>query len=262
MPNLCFRHWLLDEGRDIFGFSKDFDPVLYDPRKDEPMRPYNIEETMQYLATNDLDTKSARMKFMNEVRWGDGPGSIRVGMNTRLSVIIERQSRDLLGDPRWFTVRMFQVDRTGYGGNEVRVANEILDQVKWLDKQPLPSASESYDDFENLVVAMGGAIRRTARPCFIYEGIRKVNDTNYIIRLGLRGHGVEAPHQRRVFENHTHVIFSKETGTIRVFNHNIESPVGGSQSWGLMEADTDWNFAPNQARDEIIEAVANTMHWY
>ena len=262
MLEFSFRRWLLNEKRDIFGFDKDIAPTLYDPLKDEPLKPFNIEEAMEYLARFPLGAKSPKFKFINEVWWGDGPGALRVTMNTRLNVIIERQGIDLQGQPRWFAVRVFQIDRSGYGGNEIKVANEIIEQIKYLDQQSQPSPSESYEDLENLVVAMAGIIRRTARPIFIFEGIRKVDETNYIIRLGLRGHGVEAPHQRRVLENQTHIIFSKETGIIRVFNHNIEADVGGSQSWRLMEADTDWYFAPNQSRDEIIETMANTMHWY
>jgi hypothetical protein len=262
MPANVFHNWLLKEGKDIFGFEREIVPVRRNPHDDEPLKTFNIEEVMNYLVTCDVGPLSPKINFVNEIRWGDGSGAIRVRVGTNLDVMIEKQGIDLRGDPRWYTARVYQLRRDGAGGTEVTVANEILDVVKKVAKQPMPSPTNEYVDLENLVFSIANAIRKTGSPIFLFEGIRKIGDNNYIVMLGLRGHGVEHQDQKRVMQNQTHITYSKDTGIIRIFNYNIESPVGKSQNWKLMEADVDWYFAPNQPREEIVETIANTLHWY
>lgn len=257
-----FHKWLLQEGKDIFGFEREVVPVRRNPRDDEPIHPFDIEEMMNYLVTHDLGQLSPKLNFVNELHWGKGPGAVRVWLGTGLKVMIERQGVDLQGTPRWYTVRVYQLSRDGAGGTEVTVANEILDVAKRIHKQPLPSPTDDYVDLENLVFSLASSIRRTGSPLFLFEGIRKIGDNNYIIMLGVRGHGLEHQSQKRILQNQTHITYSKDTGIIRIFNYNIESPVGKASKWQLMETDVNWYFAPNQAREEIVETIANTLHWY
>jgi len=137
-----------------------------------------------------------------------------------------------------------------------------MEHAKKIDTTPLEYAKEKYDELDNLVSSMVSSLKRTARDYFIFEGVRKLNDKNFIIRFGVRGSGVEAPDQRRVLENQTHIVFNEETGVLRLFNFNIETDTGKAAKWEIMPNDSDFYFAPSQSRDEIIETIADTLHWY
>lgn len=256
-----FQYWLLKEGKDIFGFEKERQLEKKNPDDEKPIQGFNLEKVMDYLSLHEVGAKTPHLRFSNEIHWGRGNGALRVWMGTGLNIMMERQGIDLAGTPRWICKRVYQIDPSGYGGYEDAVSEEIMDQLKKIDEQQLDSPSRDYDDLEGLVASMAASIRRTARDIFIFEGIRKVDGSNYIIRLGVRGHGIEAQDQQRVEENQTHVSYDRHTGTIRVMNYNVESSKA-QHEWAIMPTDTDLNFFPTQTREEIIETMANTLHWY
>lgn len=257
-----FKNWLVEEGKDIFGFEKDKSLERKNEKNEDPIRRFDVEGLMEELSFHKIGEKESKIKFSNEVVWGEGNGAIRVWSGTGLKIIIERQGIDLEGTPRWVTKRVYQIDRQGYGGKEHLVSEEIMEQLLRIDKRPLDSPSGKYEDFEGLVASMAASLRRVAHDIFMFEGIRKVDSDNYIIRMGVRGQGIQAPDQRRVEENQTHVSFDKTRGTIRIMNYNIESSNGKQHEWAIMPSDTDWIFFPTQTREEIIETIANTLHWY
>lgn len=256
-----FQFWLLKEGKDIFGFEKNLELEKKNPEDEKPIIQFNVEEMMGILAMHSLGAKQPYIRFSNEIHWGKGHGAMRLWMGTGLNIMIERQGIDLNGTPRWICKRLYQIDPSGYGGYEDAVAEELLEQLNKIDETPLDSPSKEYDDLEGLVASMAASIRRTCRDIFIFEGIRKIDQYNYIIRLALRGHGIEAPDQQRVEENQTHVSFDKNSGVIRILNYNLESSKA-QHEWAIMPTDTDLNFFPTQTREEIVETIANTLHWY
>jgi hypothetical protein len=265
MAYKSFTRWLA-ENTDIFGFETEFDPTDTDPLppklKDLPVDRFNIEELTNNLARFDLGVKKPYVKFAGEVRWGEGTGAMRVVIGSRMNLLIERQGPDLEGNPLWFTQKVYQINRAGFGGYEEHVLQDILTELKRIDEQPLPSAQNEYETLENLVTSIANAYKRTAKAIFLHEGVRKVDENNYIIRLGMRGQGVEHQDQRRVLENQTHINFTPNTGVIRIFNYNLESPTGNAPHWRIMPKDIDFKFAPTQSRDDIIEALATFIHWY
>lgn len=262
MPYKTFSRWLVTEKKDIFGFDKENRIERRNIRDDLPSKRFNVEQMMNYLKMHEINGKRPNLKFFNELHWGTGTGAIKVWLGTGLNVMVEKQAVDLTGEPRWFCHKVFQIDQSGYGGFEDAVAHELLDVVRRVDDKPMPTTQKAYSEMENLVVSMANKMKMTARNIFMYEGVTKIDDYQYIIRFSVRGGGVEAQDQQRILENQTNVSFSPETGLIRVFNYNIESAVGSAPGWELMEKDTDWYFAPNQSRDEIVETIANTIHWY
>ena len=96
----------------------------------------------------------------------------------------------------------------------------------------------------------------------MFQAVRKVDENNYLIQFEVRGHGVEAPDQKRIEENLTQITYDKEAGTIRVQNYNVESPVGGAHEWAIAPQDLDMYFLPSQPRDEIAECVAVHFKYY
>ena len=129
---------------------------------------------------------------------------------------------------------------------------------------PIDSINEEYQpkDLRNLVIRMAFTLREVARDIFVYEGVREVNDSEYIIRFSVRGHGVESPDHGKVEENQTLVSYNDEEGLIRILNYNIESTNGKSRDWAIKPSDTDLLFLPSQSIDEIVETMATTMRWY
>ena len=245
----------------MYGFDKELKPRYTKKEESKPVKTFNIEKLLEYLGMHKLGYKEPNIKFVNEIHWGVGPGAIRLWIGTGLNIMLEKQTVDLTGIARWITKKVFQVDQAGYGGYEDAVANELLNELEKIDEKTPDSAKHDYDELESLVSNIAGALRRTSRSIFMFDGIRKLNEHSYIIRLGVRGQGVEAPDQQRVEENQTHITYDPETGLIRMTNYNIESPVR-SHSWEIMPTDTDWYFCPTQSREEITETIANTMHWY
>jgi len=258
-----FKRWLFREYKDIFGFDKETGYKRKRDDAEDPINRFDVEAFMSYMKMHDLGVKKAKLPFSSEIIWGEGnSGDIRMRLGTGLSVYIERKGTDLRGESRWFTKKVFQINRDGFGGYEDIVSKELIDVAKRLDETPLEFPKRDYDELENLVSSMATSIKRTARDYFIFEGVRKITDHSYIIRLGVRGAGVEAPDQRRILENQTHITYNQKSGIIRVMNFNVESPVGQAARWELMPTDVDFHFAASQTRDEIIESIADTLHWY
>lgn len=262
MAYISFKKWLLREFRDVFGFDKDIVPKYDKSKKSEkPVNRFDIESVINYLEMHKLGYKEPNIKYVNEIHWGEGPGAIRLWIGTGLNVMLEKQAVDLTGTPRWITKKVYQIDQAGYGGYEDAVANELIEKLEKIDESPPDSPKHDYNELESLVSNIAGSLRRCSRPIFIFEGVRKLDDNSYIVRLGVRGQGNDAQDQQRVEENQTFITYDSETGLIRMTNYNIESPKK-SHSWGIMPVDTDWYFCPTQSREEITETIANTMHWY
>jgi hypothetical protein len=226
-----------------------------------PIKSFSLEKLFNILSSEKVGNKEGYGNFMNEVQWGETSGAIKCWCGTGLNLMVDRLGIDLVGNPTWYTKRIFQINRKGYGGYENIVANEIADVVQRIHKEDADSPNSKYEKLEVLVTQMAESIRRNANQIFIYEGIKKMSDSNYIIRLGVRGHGIQAPGQQRVEENQTSVIFDKEKGMIRILNYNIESGMG-QHEWATQASDTDLNYFPTQSNSEIIETITNTLKWY
>jgi len=259
MTHTGFQKWC--EVRDVFGFEKE----LYAEPKDNndalPIKRLRLGHLTDDLLRYKLGTKTPQSPFVGHVEWGRGPGAIKVWIGTGLNVMFERLAIDLQGQNRWACKRVYQIPQEGYGGHEDAIAQEIMEVAAEIDKAPPESPNADYNDLESLVVAMSNRLKRVARDIFVFEGTRKVDDNQYIIRFSVRGHGVEAPDQQRVEEHQVRLVFYKDTGVIEVVDYNIESPIG-AHTWEIMSKDTGWSYYPSQPPEEIIETIANTMAWY
>jgi hypothetical protein len=267
MTDFSFKNWLVNEWAD-FGFEDERKiPAGRDTRfytainPDAPIDRIDIEQIINRLGGLHIKGVKGRVKFVNEVFWGRGPGSMRVKIHPDLHVEVSRMAHDLEGTPVWLTKRLYLINRAGYGGHEEFIVQEILGQVEMIKDLPVDSPKKDYHELENLVVAMSNKMRKVARGYFLFENIKKLNDNQYIISFSVRGQGLEAPSQRRVVANQTLVTFDENAGRIRLTNKNIETNVGGHK-WDIMPPDTDVNFFPTQPRDEIVEVIATTMRWY
>jgi hypothetical protein len=255
-----FKNWL--ENTDIFGFEKDITKQKDQKLSDTPIKRFDLEKMMECLAERNLNGKIAKSLFINQIQWGEGVGAVKIWSGTGLQIGIERLGINLESRPVWVMKKFFQVNRAGYGGHEDKVAKELFEYIESIDRQPIDSPKKEYNDLEKLVVNTANKLRRSANDIFIYEGIKKVSPNNYIIKMELRGHGVERRHQQRVIQNVTDMSYNPQTGVIRLINANVENHVGGSVDWTIMPSDMDWNFFPTQSGDEIADTITTNIKWY
>ena len=249
------------ENKDIFGFDRKITQQQERIYDNTPIKRFNIEEMMGYLEGCKLPGKNPHIHQVDEIRWGDKVGAVRVKIGTTLQVEVDKLCSDLQGSPSWVTKKFYQINRAGYGTYEKNVAEEIFSEVEKIDKEEIDAPKKEYTELPNLVVGISNKLRTTAKDIFIFEGIRKVNDNNYIIKFGVRAHGVGARDNQRVIENLTDISFNKKTGKIRVINRNIKTPMQG-YAWAIFPSDFDLNFMPTQNKDEIIESIITYMKYY
>lgn len=260
MANVNFKTWL--ERTDIFGFERDVNTPNPRTKENElPLKRFDLDTLTEFLKNMRLPGKLASCSFPNEVIWGENVGAVRVKIGPTLQLQIDKCCTDLQGNQIWVTKKFYQINRAGYGGFEKNVGQEIFEEVERIDKEGVDSPSSEYRELPNLAAGIANGLRRMARDIFIFEGIRKVNETNYIIRFGVRGQGVEARDHQRVIENLTDISFDRRTGKIKIFNHSVKTNVGG-HFWKLLPADQNWNFMPSQPRDEIVEVISTNLKWY
>lgn len=258
MERLTFKKFV--EATDIFGFDA---PRKEDHKKDDgPINQFNIELMMDILSKKKIGNFKPEMPFINEIRWGDTPGAVKLDIDTGYTFYVKKLGVDKQGVRRWASKQMFQLNRQGYGGLEDMVAQEIHDHLIRAYESALDSPVSDYDDLENLTLRIYDKAKKVAKSIFIPEGIRKLNDNAYIIKMGVGGQGVEAPGHKRVEQNQLLVSYDPTAGTIRINNYNIESAVGGPHSWEIQPSDLDIYCFPTQSRDEISELCAVHYKYY
>jgi len=261
MKRLSFRKFT--EATDIFGFdAKRSEEDPSEKEETKPINQFNLELMMNFLSKKSIGLHEGEVKYVNEIQWGHQPGSVKLKVDTGYTFYVKRLGVDLEGNETWATKRMFQLNRHGYGGLEDSVAQEIFEHLERYYNARLDTPDGDYEDLENLVVHISNKLKRTSKSIFLYEGIKKVDDDNYIIIFAIHGHGVEAPGHMRVEENLTNVIYSPDKGIIHIVNYNVESPVGGPHSWSLTPLDLQVSFFPSQSREEISEAVSVHFKFY
>lgn len=257
-----FRNWFLAEN-DIFGFEKSHPEELKHQELDNhPLKVFDVELMIEYLSKHRIGVRHPDIKFMNEIQWGKQSGALKLEVAPRSAVLIKKLGFDLLGNERWITKRYFQINRRGFGGYENAVAHEIIEKLDEVSSGLMDKAHDHYDRLDHLVMAISKKMRQSAKTLMIYEGIKRINDDNYLIIFGVRGHGLEAPSQRRVEEILTQVTYDRAAGTIRVENYKILSKVGGPHSWKVAPSDGTFYFFPTQEVDEICEAIATFWKYY
>ena len=267
MRSLTFRRFF--EATDIFGFDAERERDQPDDNMlSKPINQFDLELMMEFLGKKPVGNLEVSKPFVSEIIWGKQPngymlpGSVKLEVDTGYTFYIKKMGIDKTGQPRWATKRMFQLNRQGYGGLEDAVAQEIYEHIIKIHESGMDGPTEGYEDLENLVTHIYNKLKRTAKHIFIPMGIKKMHENAYLICFEVRGHGVEAQDQKRVEQNQTAVVYDEDQGTIRIFNYNIESPVGGPHKWELMENDIDLYFFPTQDRDEISECLAVHMKYY
>lgn len=256
-----FKNWF--ETVDIFGFNEK-NPIkpMSDGFLERPIIAFNIGLMMDFLSNKRIGLESSGSQFINEIQWGSDFGAVKLIVDSGYTFYVKKLTKDLQGENRWITKKMFQLNRNGYGGHEDPVAGEIYSHLENAYNAQPEVGSPDFNDLESLVIHITNKVRRVVNETLVYQGIKKVTENNFLIIFAARGPGVEAPDHSRIEENLTQITYDKELGTIRCTNYNIESPVGGAHSWTIMPNDLDVYFLPTQSRDEISECIAVHFKYY
>jgi hypothetical protein len=260
MRSLSFKKFY--EATDLFGFERDRPVPEGDAPPSSPVSQFDVEELMALLTRKKLGMFEGSCPFPNVAQWGSRPGSVKLEVDPGYRFSIKKLGIDKLGNPRWVTRKMFQLNRTGYGGYEDAVAQEIFEHLQRAADGMIEAAPEDYKDLERLAHNVYEKVKKTAKEIFFPEGIRKVHDDAYIIKFGVRASGVEARNHQRVEQNQIMLAYDREQGTIRMTNYNLLSAVGGSRDFKIGLNELDAYFFPSQERDEISEVIATRMKYY
>jgi hypothetical protein len=251
------------EATDIFGFDHNRSGEEPDDNMlSRPICQFDIELMIDILSKKSIGNQKPYVKFVNEIYWGSQPGAVKLYIDPGYSFYVQKLGKDKQGNDRWATKKLFQLNRQGYGGLEDIVAQEIHNELSKAYEGPLDSPINDYNDLEHLTQQISNKMKKVMKHIFIPEGVKKLSDNAYIIKLGVRGQGVESISQSRVEQNQTLVTYDPECGTIRITNYNIESPTGGPHEWRINPNDFDIYCFPSQGRDEISELVAVNMKYY
>jgi hypothetical protein len=252
-----------ESGVDIFGFERGKEEALTNDELDnKPLKSFDTDLMMRYLSRHKIGVSEAYVPFMNEVRWGEGYGAVRLEVTPRMLFLIQREGKDIEGNPRWITKQTFQLNRRGYGGYEEAVAAEVYDYVKLVSESGLEGPNPKWDGLASLTDHMATKLRRCAQPKFLFRGIKKVVENNYQIIFEVGAQGVQSPGQMRVEQVVVDLSYDPACGTLRIRNYAIESKVGRERSWRPQPSYLDtWHF-PAQDRSEICEAHLIMMKYY
>ncbi|MCK9458476.1 MAG: hypothetical protein M0R80_02385 [Proteobacteria bacterium] len=254
-----FKCWI--ESKDIFGFERELYADPKPEKLEKPVKEFSLTRLMTSLGQYPLGVKEPNIRFINEIQWGQDPGAIRVRIGNKLCVMVERLNIDLQGMKRWGCKRFYQIPQDGSGGQEESVSQEIMEVIKQVDMEPLDSANHDYKDLEELAASMSNMLKKTSNSLFIFEGTRKNDEDEYIIRFSVRGMGQGWRQQRRIEENHTRLNYNKDHGVIKLSNFNIYSPQKGRE-WQQSQQDLELYFFPSQPMEEVVECISNWMYWY
>jgi hypothetical protein len=231
------------------------------PERENPIDTFDIERMKDLLTERTIGDMEPYSKFVNEVVWGNHPGAIRLWVNTGYGVYVDRLGRDLLGNPKWCTKKYYQINRQGYGGYEETVTEELFHHLEEVYNSSPDSPRHEFHDLQGLVIAMAERIKRVCRPIFLFDQIRKLADHHYLIAFNLRGHGLQAPDQKRMEKNIVEVVFYPAEGSLRVISTAYESSLS-QHDWSVSPVHSEFCFFPSQTREEIIEPIATVMRFY
>jgi hypothetical protein len=147
------------------------------------------------------------------------------------------------------------------------VAEALLDDAQRVHAEGLEGADKAYspDALVELVEHLVHRIKETTHTYFVYNGVTKVNEDNYIIRFDTKGGGVGAlfstQNQGRINEFVIDVSFCRQAGMLHAFLTSVQSADEGV-SWQLQPSLFEGWFAPNQSEKDIAEALLTSMKYF
>ena len=192
MKQYSFRQWL--EYAD-FGFDPKRKPKVVQVDNEKPLRPLNIEYVVEDLVKQPLGIKEATQLYFGDVRWGEGPGAVRLTFHPYRGtcVSIRKLATDLQGEGRWVCKKVLEVGNYYDNKHEGNLSFKLWDLLKEVDVTGIEHPTADYDGLENLALQIASAIRKyTTQQIFIYDGIKRIEENkHYIVKFNCTGYGVQ-----------------------------------------------------------------------
>ena len=263
-----FRKWLVSEGKDLFGFE-DARPVAKKRMDDDlPVTPISADIILEYMQTRSLGDQECFSDSHDEVQWGRHPGAVRMVISPlgSFKTIIRKLQNDLLGEDVWVCKQILPFKEILNASERLdeRVAEQIFERIEECWRDDIEAPSHDYNGLERLAVKVAESARRkgTIPEIFVYRGVRMIEkDRHYNIHFEVAGQGVEAPGSSRVEQFSIEMAYDRESGMIRSFGNNIQSPTRG-HVWYPQPSEWDEKFSPSQDEDQIVAAICAAFSTY
>ena len=126
---------------------------------------------------------------------------------------------------------------------------------------PVDAPLDNYSDLERLVTTIAQRTSAVVNDPLYFDEIRKLSDHEYILKFDVRGHGLQAPDQRRVEQVMIHLRYHAHRGVIQMIETNVESSLS-KHDWQLMPSDFELFYMPSQSQDEIVNSIATLMKFF
>lgn len=258
-----FKQYLA-EGKDIFGFDKEFghEPKKYLVSDEMPIDPIDSEIFLGELNRLKLGTKRPLWDWHNKVQWGKSVGAMQVDVSPIGSskVIVRRLTSDLEGEPVWICKKVVRLNDVGVNKNEISVAYNLYNTLNEIDRQLIDAPERRFDELKRVAQSLSAYVRQKAPEIFIYEGAKELADNYFVIYFSYRGGGAGGGIKAEQFN--IQLTYDPRRGLIRSWGNEVVSPGGCSRSWELNPSEWDELFTPSQPIEEIIEAITTAFSTY
>lgn len=264
-----FKEWMTRTPDELFGFDsrKSLNNNRIQDMSDEVFKPLRFDLLINELVhLGPVNTKSPIKKFNDQVEWGDQPGAWTavVSPEGSLRFTLRKLSADIEGDPIWVCKKVVPLQGQEFVNSEFKetnIAHVIFSELTTLDNEMLDAPKDYFPEFERLVIRISDATRRDHPIIFVHEGIKKINDFNYIIYHSYRGHGVELPSALRCEQFDINCSFSPSKGTIRIWGNEI---ISRTKQHEWRQRTPRWNemFMPSQSQQEITDCITKLFSTY
>lgn len=259
-----FHKWLKTEAKDIFGFEKHI-TQKQQSQDENPIQPIEIPVVIEYLGQLSLPTKNPITRWENECQWGENTGAVKVSFSPfgSFKAVIHRKTVDLQGNPAWICKECISL--VDLKESEQSLTQILFDAVEKVDKMPLDTATDNFVEFENLILRVASRVKRECPAVFLYEGVKKMNESNYLIYFSARGAGTgrlgHAGRDTRLEEFIIDLSYNKKRGLIKCFGHDVTSPIRAHE-WNARPSEWEEYFCPTQESDVIVGNIATFLSTY
>ena len=203
------------------------------------------------------------IEWHDTVSWGGGlPGTIQVVFSPKgsLKATVRKLSPDLEGRDAWVCKRVYPLNLGGKKTEQDWVGY-IHEDLKRIAKEGQDGANREFPKLPRFVTDLAGKVKQEAPEVFVFEGVRRSDDDNYVIFMSYRGQGLQRRGQTRCEQYNINVSFRKEKGLLHCWGYDVRSPIRGHK-WEVCPAEWNEVFAPSQGSQEIIRAVVECVRSY
>jgi hypothetical protein len=229
-----------------------------------PHGSFDLDGMMETLAANGIGGRPGRLLFNNECRWND---DIRVFVNTKYHVLVERKLPALDGTEHWITKSLRRLNIADFRKREAVAAAGIMEDVRKVAESSLDApADQPGRDVETLTLEIADKIDLKANRYFFFEQVRRKVTGEYVIRFSVLGGGRGlvpggGANIALVESLEVRVAFVESVGLFHVMGINILRDDRGND-WIPTPCGVDFWFAPTQKDQEMSETVSSSLEFF